>query len=232
MRSTRPTLPPSEPSPSPWPSRSRPHSCPQQSSRRALGWRLGGQRVPRELPPLDGQILDARGLVSVPFITARMATEPKPNPPLDSRAGRYALEGVPPSVVRADAWVSDPSDLTHSDSLSLDFAQGRLVGLVGSSSTFLPAPGFIEQAGPFSPWTGRMRRTFALSGVRGVGPSSRCFPSHRRPRGSGAQVSCPPLVGTPGEVGVARRSGQRLARKRPQRDRPLGRRPEGPGSRS
>jgi hypothetical protein len=151
VRSTRPTLPPSEPSPSPWPSRSRPHSCPQQSSRRALGWRLGGQRVPRELPPLDGQILDARGLVSVPFITARMATEPKPNPPLDSRAGRYALEGVPPSVVRADAWVSDPSDLTHSDSLSLDFAQGRLVGLVGSSSTFLRAPGFIEQAGPFFP---------------------------------------------------------------------------------
>jgi hypothetical protein len=34
-----------------------------------------------------------------------------------------------------------PSDLTPSDSLSLHFAQGRLVGLVGSSSTFLRAPG-------------------------------------------------------------------------------------------
>jgi hypothetical protein len=35
-----------------------------------------------------------------------------------------------------------PSALTHSDSLSLDFAYGRLLGSVGSSSTFVLPSGW------------------------------------------------------------------------------------------
>ena len=54
------------------------------------------ESVPRKLPPLHRQVLHARGLVAVPFITARMATEAKPDAPLDPGAGRCPFDDLLP----------------------------------------------------------------------------------------------------------------------------------------